>query len=85
MSALGAIQSALVQVKGVEVQVPVTNSTGGTSQGDASAGISQTASAGKIVEATTSTTMGEKVASGFLTLAVVGGVIGGSVFMVLES
>lgn len=83
MSGLGAIQSSLVQVKGVEVVAPVTNSTGGTSQGDASAGITQPA-AGMMTPITPATT-GEKVASGFLTLAVVGGVIGGSVFMVLES
>ncbi|KAF8864781.1 glycoside hydrolase family 76 protein [Acephala macrosclerotiorum] len=81
MSALGAIQSALVQVKGEEVVAPVTNSTGGTSQGDASAGISQPSSG--MTEAAIKVTTGDKVASGFLTLAVVGGVIGGSTFMVM--
>lgn len=87
MSALAAIQSSLVQVKGVEVQVPVTNSTGGTSVGDVSAGIPQNAAAGGgvVADTTAPTKMGDKVGSGFLTLAIVGGVIGGSVFMVLES
>lgn len=85
MSALAAIQSSLVQVKGVEVQVPVTNSTGGTSVGDASAGIPQNAAVGGgVVADTTPVTMGAKVGSGFLTLAVLGGVVGGSVFMVFE-
>ncbi|KAE8453406.1 hypothetical protein EG329_010267 [Mollisiaceae sp. DMI_Dod_QoI] len=83
MSALSAIQSSLVQVKGEAVVAPVTNTTGGTSQGDASAGISKPVSG--MTEADTVITTGDRVASGFLTLAVVGGVIGGSTFMVMGS
>lgn len=83
MSALSAIQSSLVQVKGEAVVAPVTNTTGGTSQGDASAGISKPVSG--MTEEDTVITTGDRVASGFLTLAVVGGVIGGSTFMVMGS
>lgn len=83
MSALGAVQSALVGVQGIEVKAPVTNSTGGTSVGDPLAGISKVPSemGGDMEPAT----VREKVAAGFLTFAVVGGVVGGSLFMVLES
>ncbi|CZR51923.1 probable DFG5 protein [Phialocephala subalpina] len=81
MSGLGAIQSAIVQVKGAEVVAPVTNSTGGTSQGDSSAGITKPSTG--MTEAAIKVTTGDKVASGFLTVAVLGGVIGGSTFMVM--
>lgn len=61
---------------------PVTNSTGGTSVGDASAGISKP---GGPVVSTLVTTTKDTVAASFLTVAVVGSVIGGSFFMIMES
>ena len=87
MSGLGAIQSSMVLVPGVSKEAsfaPVTNSTGGTSVGDPTAGVTSPETASDVL-ATTPATMKEKVSAGFLTFAVVGGVIGGSVFMVLES
>lgn len=84
MSALGAIQSSMVLVPGVKVVEPVTNSTGGTSQGDPSAGVSNPGTDASMIDTTPATTA-EKVSAGFLTFALVSGVIGGSVFMVLES
>jgi mannan endo-1,6-alpha-mannosidase len=84
MSALGAIQSSMVLVPGVKAVAPVTNSTGGTSVGDSSAGITSPSTGNSMMDTTPATTK-EKVSAGFLTFAVVGGVIGGSVFMVLES
>ena len=87
MSALGAIQSSMVVVPGVKSMAgglaPLTNTTGGTSQGNANAGISAPASANTLLE-TIPATLAEKVFAGFLTVAVAGGVIGGSLFMVLE-
>ncbi|POS83733.1 hypothetical protein EPUL_005248, partial [Erysiphe pulchra] len=41
MSALSTIQTSLLQVQGVTFEGPLTNETGGTSQGDPSAGIEQ--------------------------------------------
>ncbi len=83
MSALGAIQSSVVAVKGVEVVAPVTNSTGGTSVGNSAAGQATTGTG--VLDMETPATMNEKVAAGFLTVGVVGSVIGGAVFMILES
>lgn len=85
MSALGAIQSSMVLVPGVKAVAPVTNSTGGTSVGDPTAGVTNPGSSMDSMMNTTPATMKEKVSAGFLTFAVVGGVIGGSVFMALES
>ena len=88
MSALGAIQSSMVLVPGVKSVAgglaPLTNATGGTSQGDASAGITSPETASSMIDMEPATTK-EKVSAGFLTVAVVGGVIGGSIFMVLEN
>jgi mannan endo-1,6-alpha-mannosidase len=84
MSALGAIQSSMILVPGVKQVAPVTNSTGGTSIGDPTAGVATPENAQEMMDAAPATT-GEKVSAGFLTFAVVGGVIGGSVFMVLDS
>ena len=84
MSALGAIQSSMVLVPGVKAVAPVTNSTGGTSVGDANAGVTGPESTSSMMDTTPASTK-EKVAAGFLTFAAVGGVIGGSVFMILES
>lgn len=85
MSALGAIQSSMVLVPGIKVVEPVTNSTGGTSQGNAGAGVSNPGTDASSTMDITPATMAEKVSAGFLTFALVGGVIGGSVFMVFGS
>jgi len=85
MSALGIIQGALVQVQGEKAVVPVTNSTGGTSVGDPSAGITASGAGMAAVDTSAPITTGDKVAASFLTVAVLGGVIGGSVFMAFES
>lgn len=82
MSALGGIQSAMVQIPGVKIVAPVTNSTGGTSVGDSGAGTATPGLMGVMKEASI-VTMGDKVAASFLTVAIVGGVIGGSVFVVV--
>jgi mannan endo-1,6-alpha-mannosidase len=79
MSALSAIQVAMVQVQGVEVKAPLTNSTGGTSQGDAEGG-RKDGKMGTVAERVVTTR--DRVAAGFLTAAVLGGVVGGTVFMV---
>jgi mannan endo-1,6-alpha-mannosidase len=86
MSALGIITSALVTVPGVKAVVPVTNSTGGTSVGDPTAGVgTNPAAAMAAMVDMKPASVQEKVAAGFLTVAIAGGVIGGSVFMALES
>jgi mannan endo-1,6-alpha-mannosidase len=82
MSALGMIQSSMVQIPGIKVVAPVTNSTGGTSVGDAGAGTTTPGMAGVMQDAM-KVTMGDKVAASFLTVAVVGGVIGGSAFVIM--
>lgn len=81
MSALGVVQASLVQVKGVKVVAPLTNSTGGTSVGDAAAGISKPEVAMMAIKPAT---LADKVAAGFLTVAVMGGVVGGSVFIIMD-
>ena len=85
MSALSAIQSSMILVPGMKAVAPVTNSTGGTSVGDPTAGMMNPGSSMETMMDKTPATTTEKVSAGFLTFAVVGGVIGGSVFMVLES
>jgi mannan endo-1,6-alpha-mannosidase len=84
MSVLGIMNAALVQVPDQKAVIPVTNSTGGTSVGDSSAGSAAPESV-SAMEATVPITTGDKVAAGFLTFAVLGGVLGGSVFMALDS
>lgn len=83
MSALGAIQSSMVQIPGIKVVAPVTNSTGGTSVGDSGAGTTTPGMAGAMKETMIKVTTGDKVAASFLTVAVVGGVIGGSAFVIM--
>lgn len=88
MSALGAIQSAMITIPTIhssQVVIPVTNTTGGTSIGNPAAGSSSLANPAGDVEATKVVTTGDRVAAGFLTVAVLGGVIGGSTFMILGS
>jgi len=89
MCSLSIIQSSIVAVPGETAKdvasfAPVTNSTGGTSVGDPTAGISKPDVAG-MMEVDIKVTVKDKVAASFLTVAVLGGVIGGSVIMVLES
>jgi mannan endo-1,6-alpha-mannosidase len=85
MSALSVIQSSMVQIPGEKIVAPVTNSTGGTSQGDASAGTMTPGSSTGMMDTTVVVTMGDKVAASFLTIAMVGGVIGGSAFVIMGS
>ncbi|RFU35157.1 hypothetical protein B7463_g1253, partial [Scytalidium lignicola] len=77
MSALGAIHSSLVSIQ--PVQAPVTNSTGGTSQGDSSAGTANNKNSGSsnYMEDMLIITTKDKVGAGFLTAALVTSVIGG--------
>jgi len=88
MSALGAIQSAMVAVPGEIIAVPVTNTTGGTSVGNAAGGVvngQNPTEKALMVTNTNPVQTRDRVAAGFLTVAVLGSVIGGGVFMVLES
>jgi mannan endo-1,6-alpha-mannosidase len=91
MSALGVLQSSIVAVPVAPGQkppaqgfAPVTNSTGGTSEGNPTAGISQPGAAMAAMESNMKIGVKDKVAASFLTVAVLGGVIGGSVVMVFE-
>ena len=71
MAALEVIQSNLIQ----QAKAPVTNSTGGTSQGDPSAGINDPSA--QDPTATGPVTKGDRVGAGILTAVVVCGVLGG--------
>lgn len=84
MSALAAIQSAMVQIPGKKVIAPlVTTTTGGTSKGDASAGInSQNQTEAMLLNMEPVATR-DRVAAGILTFAVATTVVGGSVFMIM--
>jgi hypothetical protein len=64
--------------------LPVTNSTGGTSVGNANAGLSANQQ-GEMVTKVLMTSTKDTVAASFLTVAMVGGVIGGTFIMVFES
>lgn len=91
MSALSAIQSSMIVVPVSKVAgaaappiiaAPVTNSTGGTSVGDSSAGISTAPKDGTMEEKLV-ITMQDRVAAGFVSAAAVLSVIGGVCFMVI--
>lgn len=85
MSALGAIQSSMITIPGKSTAaavVPVTNSTGGTSQGNVNAGMG-TSGMMAIMEEDIVITTKDRVAASFLTIAVLGSVVGGSTFMVM--
>ncbi|KAG0647415.1 6-D-mannanase DCW1 [Hyphodiscus hymeniophilus] len=77
MSALSVVQSNLVD----EAPDLVTNTTGGTSQGNAAAGStsSRTSNSQTVI---TPATGGDKAGAGFLTALIIGGVLGGVGFMV---
>ena len=75
MSALEVIQSNLIQ----QVQAPLTNTTGGTSQGNPNGSTTVTNP-----DENTPVTMGDKIGAGFLTTGVVAGVIGGAWWIISE-
>ncbi|KAI0814618.1 cell wall glycosyl hydrolase [Xylaria sp. FL0064] len=79
MSALSAIQYTLVKKAQVS-KAPVTASTGGTSIGNVNAGA---ATASKL-PTPAPITMGERVAAGFATTAILMSVLGGSIFVMKE-
>ncbi|KAJ9142547.1 Mannan endo-1,6-alpha-mannosidase [Coniochaeta hoffmannii] len=78
MNALSAVMYTLVGSPGVEVKTPVTSSTGGTSVGDANAGMQTTGPLRKVAPITTR----DRVAAGFVTTAMVLSVLGGSIFVI---
>ncbi|OIW29599.1 cell wall glycosyl hydrolase [Coniochaeta ligniaria NRRL 30616] len=78
MNALSAVMYTLVGNPGTEVKTPVTSSTGGTSVGNANAGMETTGPLNTLAPITTR----DRVAAGFLTTAVVLSVLGGSVFVI---
>ena len=75
MAALEVIQSNLI----TQVSGPVTNSTGGTSQGNPNAG---SKSAGQYITQTTVTT-GDRVGAGFLTTVVLVSFVGSLCWMIV--
>ena len=77
MAAMQVISGLLVQ----QAPETVTNTTGGTSKGNSAAGSGSTTSASGLT--TKKATTGDRVGAGFLTTAVVIGVIGGVSFMIL--
>jgi mannan endo-1,6-alpha-mannosidase len=78
MNALSAVMYTLVGGPGAEVKTPVTSSTGGTSVGNANAGMQTTGPMTRVAPITTR----DRVAAGFLTTAVLLSVLGGSVFVI---
>ncbi|TGO39629.1 hypothetical protein BHYA_0050g00140 [Botrytis hyacinthi] len=83
MSALGAIQSAMVAVPGTDnARIgPVTNSTGGTSVGDSGAGSGKMGREGVGVQVVV--TKGDRVGAAVATVAVLMSLCGGAAFMIL--
>jgi len=73
MNALSAIMYTLVS----RVATPVTSTTGGTSKGNPNAGMVQTDPTNRLAPIT----MGDRVAGGFLTTAIIFSVLGGSFFV----
>ncbi|TGJ81978.1 hypothetical protein E0Z10_g6796 [Xylaria hypoxylon] len=79
MSALSAIQYTLVKKAEVS-KAPVTASSGGTSAGNVNAG----AQTDTPISVFTPISMGERVAAGFATTAILFSVIGGSIFVMKD-
>lgn len=77
MSALSVVQSMLID----EAPALVTNSTGGTSQGNVNAG-SQSSSSSEVI---TPATSGDRAGAGILTALVISGLLGGVGMMVTGS
>jgi mannan endo-1,6-alpha-mannosidase len=75
MAALEVIQSNLIQ----QAKAPLTNATGGTSQGDPSAGINDPSAQNPASSGLT--TKGGRVGAGLLTAAVISGIVGGLVWL----
>jgi len=78
MSALEVIQSNLI----TQVAGPVTNNTGGTSQGNSAAGSGSSDTSAATGQFQDSPTTGDRVGAGFLTTVVLVGVLGGVWWMV---
>ncbi|KAK3936156.1 cell wall glycosyl hydrolase [Diplogelasinospora grovesii] len=79
MNALSAVMYSLV--RSVDLpgsKAPVTSTTGGTSVGNAAAGIQTASTIGQLPPVT----IGDKVAAGFLTTAVLFSVLAGGVFVI---
>lgn len=74
MNALSALQYTLLTAQ----TVPVTSTNGGTSQGNANAGMDSHSPFETMAPITT----GDRVAAGFLTSGILLSVIGGSVFVI---
>lgn len=74
MNALSAVMYTLV---GRGVAAPVTATTGGTSKGDVNAGTQTTSPITQLAPIT----LGDRVAAGFLTTAIVLSIVGGSLFV----
>ncbi|CAN8097736.1 unnamed protein product [Discula destructiva] len=77
MSALQAVMATLIK----EAPVPLSAITGGTSSGDASGGSDKTDST---VDALSAITTGDKAGAGILTVLILGGMIGGSTWLILD-
>lgn len=78
MGALSVIQANLID----QVSVPVTNTTGGTSQGNAAAGRGGGVSNGDPALTTNAITTGSRAGAGILTCLVLISVIGCSWWMI---
>lgn len=76
MSALSVVQSMLID----EAPALVTNSTGGTSKGNADAGSGKDSSTAVVI---TPATSGDRAGAGILTAVIIAGCIGGVGFMVI--
>lgn len=86
MSALAAIQSAMVQIPSAKVVAPLTVNTGGTSKGNPAAGLPATAAAQTaLLTAVAPATKGGRVGAAILTFLILSGVMGGSAFMIMEA
>jgi mannan endo-1,6-alpha-mannosidase len=79
MSALEVLQANLID----EAKVLVTNTTGGTSVGDASAGVSSS-STSTDGTSTLPITTGEKAGAGILTFGMITAILGGTWLMISE-
>lgn len=79
MSALEVIQNLLIHDR----PAPYTNDTGGTSQGDASAGTSSSSSSANLEEDDLTITGKDKAGSGIITAVVLAVLVGGSVWMII--
>jgi len=77
MSALEVIQGTLIQ----NVEGPLSNKTGGTSQGDSSAGLSGNGDTYGVTYPPITT--GDKAGAGILTLLIIAGMLGGAWWLIV--